>query len=202
MDKLRAILGASILLLSGQVGAATLNIVGGQLLGASNVDVGGTFYDVEFRDDGTCISFYSGCDELTDLPFNTLAGAVVASLALEDQVFIDSALGNFDSEPTLTNGCGYATYCGIFTHFGFDDSTGRVLNFIFSNNDIEAHDHVYLTGPNPTDLSFLPPSINMAVWSTTAVPIPAAIWLFGSALLGFFGLSRHSTIIRRQEGDG
>jgi len=31
---------------------------------------------------------------------------------------------------------------------------------------------------------------NPGSWSISTVPVPAAAWLFGSALLGFFGLSR------------
>ncbi len=44
-----------VVCLSASANAATLNVVGGQLLGASNVDVGGSLYDVAFQD-GTCIT--------------------------------------------------------------------------------------------------------------------------------------------------
>jgi hypothetical protein len=36
-----------------------LNVVGGQLLGASNVDVGGNLFNVQFLD-GTCIDLFDG----------------------------------------------------------------------------------------------------------------------------------------------
>ena len=86
------------------VGAATLNIVNGQLLGASGVDVDGTLYNVEFLD-GTCIALFNGCDESTDFTFQSEATADAAGAALMDQVFLDSALGLFDSNPELTAGC-------------------------------------------------------------------------------------------------
>ena len=45
--------------------AATLNVVDGQLMGASNVSVDGSLYDVQFLD-GSCIDLYNGCDEVSD----------------------------------------------------------------------------------------------------------------------------------------
>lgn len=80
-----------------------LNVVGGQLLGASNVDVSGTLYDVEFID-GTCAAIFDGCDDLSDFDFLTRDLAQAAVFALFDTVFVDGPLGNFDSDPTLTAG--------------------------------------------------------------------------------------------------
>jgi PEP-CTERM motif-containing protein len=81
--------------------AATLIVDGtGELTGATGVDVGGTFYDVEFLD-GTCVSVFSGCDSDSDFAFNTQAAAQAAGQALLDQVFI----GIYDTSPELTAGC-------------------------------------------------------------------------------------------------
>ena len=44
-----------VLVAASSAGAATLNVSGGQLLGASGVIVDGISYDVEFLD-GTCIA--------------------------------------------------------------------------------------------------------------------------------------------------
>jgi hypothetical protein len=81
------------------VSAATLTVTGGILTGATNVDVGGSFYDVVFVD-GTCAAVFNGCDDPTDFIFPTSATAVAASQALIDQVFLDGPLGQFDSNPT------------------------------------------------------------------------------------------------------
>jgi hypothetical protein len=91
--------GASkaIMLTAGSAGAATLNVAGGQLLGASGVVVGGNSYDVEFVD-GTCIDL-----------FNTLEDARLASFALFDQVLLDGTAGAFSSNPNLIQGCGGAS---------------------------------------------------------------------------------------------
>jgi len=39
---------------------ATPVVVGGELVGATNVNVGGTLYDVQFVE-GTCVDLYDGC---------------------------------------------------------------------------------------------------------------------------------------------
>ena len=62
----------------------------GQLVGAFNVDVEGTFYDVRFVD-GTCIDLYEGCDEVGDFPFPTaeLAEAAAAYVgARPDEILV------------------------------------------------------------------------------------------------------------------
>lgn len=88
----------------------------GQLLGASNVEVSGALYDVTFVD-GTCTSVFNGCDDQADFVFTSSASAFAASQALLDDVFIDSALGMFDSEPSLTLLCRDADLCQIATPF-------------------------------------------------------------------------------------
>ena len=87
--------------------AATLNILDGQLMGANGVDVGGQLYNVEFMD-GKCLLLFAGCDPTTEAGAQGFAfnqgGAIAASTALNEQVFNDSHLGLFDSNPQLVNG--------------------------------------------------------------------------------------------------
>ena len=87
------------------------------LVGANGVNVGGTLYDVEFRNapGDSCIGLFTGCDQPTDFVFQTESLARAASQALLDQVFTDSALGNFDSEPALTQGCTNSSLCAAAT---------------------------------------------------------------------------------------
>jgi hypothetical protein len=89
------------------VHAAVLKIdpTSGRLLGATDVDVAGTLYEVDFLD-GHCATLFSGCDSESDFIFTTVSTAAAASQALLDQVLIDTAQGNFDTDPTLTNGVG------------------------------------------------------------------------------------------------
>ena len=64
---------------SGGASAATLNISGyGELLGAFDVSVNGTLYDVEFRD-GNYITLFSGCDEPSD--FKEAVEAIISLFA-------------------------------------------------------------------------------------------------------------------------
>ena len=60
--------------------AAVPVIVGGELLGATGVNVGGTVYDVQFVE-GTCVDLYGGCDDLSDFTFTNLADALLAGQA-------------------------------------------------------------------------------------------------------------------------
>ncbi len=103
-----------VVLSAGSTNAATLNVSGGQLLGASNVFVGGNLYDVAFVD-GTCIALFNGCDSAADFTFTTQADALAASQALLDQVFLDGGAGAFDSLPAITNGCTSNGVCDVFT---------------------------------------------------------------------------------------
>ena len=75
----KLILEAVLILMASGAQAATLNVLGGQLMGASGVDVGGSLYDVQFLD-GTCIDLYSGCDDVSDFTFQTQFYALLAAL--------------------------------------------------------------------------------------------------------------------------
>jgi hypothetical protein len=114
------VLAAVLVLMASGAQAATLNVVGGQLMGASDVLVDGSLYDVQFLD-GTCIDLYNGCDEASDFTFQTFAASLLASQALLDQVFLDGVSGLFDSVPNLTAGCNTGlepenvTECSAFT---------------------------------------------------------------------------------------
>ena len=145
--------------------AATLNVIGGQLFGASGVIVDGSSYNVEFLD-GTCIALYDGCNDVSDFTFQTEAAAVLASQALLDQVFVDSA-DLFDTDPTLTNGCTNAFVCGARTGYGFvfsDVSSAIARNEAVEDNDVAA------TGAqsSPAVNSAVVPTRVWAVWS----PVP------------------------------
>ena len=65
------VLTATALLLASSNGlaarAATPDVVDGELVGASDVLVDGTLYDVKFQD-GTCVDLFDGCDEVSDFP--------------------------------------------------------------------------------------------------------------------------------------
>ena len=100
----KLVLAAVVVLMAGGAQAVTLDVIGGQLMGATDVLVDGSLYDVQFLN-GTCIDLYNGCDYVSDFTFQTEASANLASQALLDQVFLDGPSGNFGSEPELIYGC-------------------------------------------------------------------------------------------------
>lgn len=109
----------TLAMLSAPASAATLNVVDGQLFGATNIDVSGTLYNVEFVD-GSCAVIFSDCDDVGDFPFDSLGEAEAASSALLVQVIIDGPEGNFDSNPGLTNGViAGGAFASILSPFGF-----------------------------------------------------------------------------------
>lgn len=137
----------------------------GKLTGATNVVVGTGHYNVEFED-GTCDALFSNCSLFT---FTTEAEAALASQALLDQVFLDVALGQFDSNPALTRGCSQPGECTVWTPYATIST--RVRTRIARNNSSESSDEVdprIFTNGRSNDTSSDPstgPFITYAVWS-------------------------------------
>jgi len=192
------VLGAVLSVYSAFSTGATLTIESGALMGATDVDVNGILYDVQFLS-GSCIDLYSGCDESTDFPFtnpDNLNDGVLLSTAMQallDQVFIDASFGNFDSNPGLTNGCGSSVVdCFVGTPLWVGSAGGTGVTSAYNTT---GRDYVTAGGGSLSDAVLGGDITNSrstyAVWTqTTVVPLPPAIWLFGSGLLGLVGLVR------------
>ena len=179
-----ALLGLSV----SSVNVAILNVDGvGNLLGASNVDVRGSLYNVEFLG-GSCESIFGGCNEASDFLFTTSSDAVTASTALLAEVLTDIGLGNFDTNPLLTNDCFSSSSCFIFTPYAINSQSGTVQIAYAHNNIVETSDTTNTGGFSKSSTAS---NLNYAKWTqVSAVPVPAAIWLFGTGIIGLIGFSK------------
>lgn len=163
--------------------SATLNVVSGQLYGASGVNVNGTSYDVAFKS-GTCASVYGSCIQ-SSFAFNTPVDALAASQALSDQVFKDSI---FQTHPGLINGIAYpdATSADILTIYSLGPPNILfVSGYFISNGGADQIIDTYLEDLDP----FISSNITYAKWTISAVPLPTAFPLYGAgiAVMGFIG---------------
>ena len=194
-------LAAVLVLMASGAQAATLDIVGGQLMGASGVLVDGNPYDVEFVD-GTCIDLFSGCDEASDFTFHTLSESMAASQALIDQVYNEALASPYLPSAPLTdflNGVesteegiiytpffnpAYGYHVSNSMEFWFDGSAGADVVDSCSNHDRPG----FRPCPAPSYDTTTSPIYVYAQWSV--VPEPSTGLLGGLGLAGLAGKGR------------
>lgn len=160
--------------------AANLIVEDGQLTGATGVDVDGVLYDVQFLD-----GFYSDTfKDVSDLDATTEEQARLFGQALMDQVFVDTPEGLFDSDPELTFGCENLNACIVWIPFDIDFTSFAVTAILTFNRRAEA---VLPEGVRdvPGGNNYMNNFADDTLWvyaDWRVVPVPAAAWLFISAL--------------------
>jgi hypothetical protein len=178
--------------------APTLQVdTNGKLTGASNVDVSGTLYDVQFKG-GTCAAVFGVCNR-AHFTFNSQVAADAAALALLNTVFIDGTAGQFDSFPDLTLGCVSIALCEAVTPYDTDALTAAPSVLIVSSNannwsatsgitDSVTPNDIFLT----VDQDVANGRAIYAVWITT--PEPPSLGILGIGLLALLGLLRRRAL--------
>jgi len=173
--------------------ALTLDIQNGILFGASDVDVHGKLYDVQFVD-GSCNDLFNGCDPAS-FTFQHSVFADQASDALLTQVLQDTGSGNFDTNPTLIHGCETSTNDLCIVATPFDSFTVNLsLMSLAYNYVIESQDQILsdFAISNSSSMEGLTYGV-YAVWSPvpdTTAPEPATLTCLGIGLIAMGAISR------------
>ncbi len=175
-----------------------------QLLGAKNVVIDSTIWNVSFED-GTCAEVFSGCDQDSYFTFNSRHFARLASQALLDQVLIDilppQYPSKYDSNPEMISGIENIFWSLIITPYAvgdgnllptFDAAVAVNYSSDVSNNDlVVTWEDTLTTFSGDTDKSAV-----YAKWSLVSIPEPmtSALLAIGLLSLIFTQNKRKATI--------
>ena len=162
----------AIVLATSGAHAAAPEVVGGELVGATGVNVGGSVYDIQFVD-GSCIDVYDGCDDVSDFPFATLGDATLAAEALLDQILEDTAAGDFDTFPDTVFGCTNVAVCGAQIPFALPDATNVTITSAV-NSSVEENDAVVELDWERAEDFAAGPLAEFASW-VVWTPVPPAV---------------------------
>ena len=184
-----ALVGLAMMGMAGTANATLIVAGDGTLLGATDVLVDGTLYEVEFVD-GRCFDLFDGCDELSDFDFTDEATALLAAQALLDQVIV----GIYDLVPALTFGCGAPRLCQMIIPYAVSDGLFQFATAVNWEPRI-ADDGVH-SGNEIAITSDFRVNSNINVAGFTAVPEPSTALLFATGLagLGFMGWRRRRSM--------
>jgi hypothetical protein len=181
--------------------ATVIHVVeNGILMGANNVDVNGTKYDVRFFDGILKDVFPIGSK--FDLSFEE---ATFAASALINTVFIDTSFGPFDSAPSSTFGCVHGAVCVVSTPYdltwGNSPLRGNwqmvgAFNWFFTSGQEVTPDRI---GPDTEgyDVDFSNEiHRSVALWTPILnspmppIPEPSTYAMMGLGLIGLMGIAR------------
>ena len=170
---IKYVLSLAAMLFSTFVSAATLTFDGDMISGVSGLETLGTTWDVTFND-GSADAVYG-----TNPPFSTVSDSQTASEALR------LALVALAADATASDFVGCAgTDCYLISPYAINEFT------VAGNAVAKIGTSVYYLASVSGDPSLSYSDRTYATWEESVVPIPAAIWLFGSGLIGLIGIAR------------
>lgn len=149
--------------------------------GILGLDVGGTLYDVTFNLQSVAVEVY-GIFPGTFFPFTNQTDAGDARTAVADEL---------DTAGATTIGVvGGGATSDVF-NIGYDSFILGTGDGIQSVNVARAINETGSTW-DFADFNQFTYNFDERAWAefTTVVPVPAAVWLFGSGLLGLIGMAR------------
>lgn len=164
----KVILASILLFASASANAALIN--GSMSIGGGLTATGGSDLSSVTGIDLTSVVGGGGTDDLSNVVFLTMGSGGAASLTSFAPVnnFVSIEGWNFD-----------------LASLSIVDQTAGLLSLkgtgSLSGNNLDLTDAVF---------SFSTTSMNSYSMTITAVPVPAAVWLFGSGLIGLIGAAR------------
>ena len=161
-----------ILVLPGSAYAATVIYSGSNAIGIDNLQVGTSFYDVDFFHD----SFYDLWPSQNPVFWGDQSGAQSASDA------INTVLNDENLEPPVSTEGSYV-YNVSYQERAADGKIETVVNVLHT-------DFGRWWGRNSSAGYLSPGSDYVYAKFSPAVPIPGALWLLGSGLLGLAAVRR------------
>ena len=148
-------------------------------MGADNVDVSGSLYDVRFEE-GSCNSLFGGCAS-SNFSFSTQISATAAAQALLDQVFIDNGSDLFDTVPSSTFGC-VSGSCEVMIPYVL--IPGLITTRTANNNTIGSDSVGTLNTGRGTDTGSQGSRVCAIFTEADDIPEPSAMAQFGLGLIG------------------
>lgn len=159
----------------------------GELIGASNIDVNGTFYDVLFRE-GSIEEIFS---PLHSFDASSKEEADLFSLALLNQLFSQNPPSGYDYNPDQIFGCSYLNECSILAPYAVDNTNTYTNSSGVVNQNGDSADFIslFLGLYDFSDSSLLYSArVDWKVYAdwtlSTPVPEPSSLLLFVCAILG------------------
>ncbi|MEM7101127.1 MAG: VPLPA-CTERM sorting domain-containing protein [Pseudomonadota bacterium] len=177
----------AILAISEHAAALTLTVESGKVTGATGVNINGTIYNLSLTANGGCADLYFGCNNDSDFAPLTESDFAATQNALAS--VLQSA---FDSGFVANEiaGCSDMTNCYIFTPTHAVEISSRIAlaGALLDVTGVTLQLLGYGFGENVNFSNFA--NTTWGIFEVAAVPLPAAVWLFVSALGGLFGVRK------------